>query len=84
MTAKDFWRLRFNEEPKTDADKLAVVMMQEYHAANKSILSAADIRVLIAEKLPYYESHDKDDFVYIAKNNDIERLARELHQLIYR
>jgi len=30
MTASDLWKLKFGEYPKTDADKLAVVMMREY------------------------------------------------------
>ena len=29
-TAKEFWKEKFNEYPQTDADKLAVAMMQEY------------------------------------------------------
>ena len=29
-TAKNFWREKFEEFPQTDADKLAVAMMQEY------------------------------------------------------
>jgi hypothetical protein len=30
MTAKQYWKERFNENPQTDSDKLAVAMMQEY------------------------------------------------------
>lgn len=29
-TAKEYWKERFDEYPQTDADKLAVAMMQEY------------------------------------------------------
>ena len=29
-TAKEFWKKKFDEEPQTDNDKLAIVMMQEY------------------------------------------------------
>ena len=29
-TAKEFWREKFDEEPQTDSDKLAVAMMAEY------------------------------------------------------
>ena len=42
--------------------------------------SAADIRVFLAEHLPYYETEDKDDFLYIAKASDIERVALELYR----
>lgn len=30
MTAREFWKKKFGEEPQTDADKLAIIMMQEY------------------------------------------------------
>ena len=30
MTAKEFWKEKFDEYPQTDADKLAVTMMAEY------------------------------------------------------
>lgn len=30
MTATEFWKKKFGEEPQTDADRLATVMMQEY------------------------------------------------------
>lgn len=42
--------------------------------------SAVDIRVFLAEHLPYYEAEDKDDFLYIAKASDIERVALELYR----
>jgi hypothetical protein len=29
-TAKEYWKEKFDEYPQTDADKLAVTMMQEY------------------------------------------------------
>lgn len=29
-TAKEFWKEKWGEYPQTDADKLAVAMMQEY------------------------------------------------------
>ena len=29
-TATEYWKTQFDEMPKTDADKLAVAMMQEY------------------------------------------------------
>lgn len=34
MTANEFWKKKFDEYPQTDADKLAVVMMQEYAATD--------------------------------------------------
>jgi hypothetical protein len=30
MEAKEYWKSRFGEYPQTDADRLAVAMMQEY------------------------------------------------------
>lgn len=30
MTAKEFWKIRFEEYPQNDAEKLSVVMMSEY------------------------------------------------------
>ena len=42
--------------------------------------SAADIRVFLAEHLPYYEAEDKDDFIYLVKAEDIERVALELYR----
>jgi hypothetical protein len=36
MTAKDFWKKKFDEYPQTDADKLAVVMMREYADSEKA------------------------------------------------
>jgi hypothetical protein len=30
MTAKEYWKDQFDELPKNDAEKLAVVMMQRY------------------------------------------------------
>ncbi len=44
--------------------------------------SAADIRVFLAKNLPYYESEDKDDFIYIVKAEDIERAAIELYRYL--
>jgi len=38
ITAKEYWKKRFNEYPKTDSDKLAVAMMAEYaEEINKEI-----------------------------------------------
>lgn len=34
MTARDFWKEKFEEYPQTDSDKLAVVMMAEYAREN--------------------------------------------------
>ena len=31
MTSKQYWKFKFGEPPKTDADKLACAMMAEYH-----------------------------------------------------
>lgn len=45
-------------------------------------ISAADIRVFLATNLPYYEAEDKDDFLYIVRAEDIERVSRDLYQLI--
>ena len=44
--------------------------------------SAADIRVFLAEHLPYYEAEDKDDFIYIVKAEDIERVSLELYRYL--
>ena len=41
--------------------------------------SAADIRVFLAEHLPYYESEDKDDFLYIVKAADLEKVSLGLY-----
>ena len=30
ITAKEFWRKKFDEYPQTDSEKLAVAMMVEY------------------------------------------------------
>ena len=51
---------------------------------SKIQFSAADIRVFLAEHLPYYEAEDKDDFLYIAKASDIERTALELYRHLTR
>jgi len=37
MSAKKFWEEKFGEKSKTDADKLAVAMMQEYSQYRKNI-----------------------------------------------
>lgn len=44
--------------------------------------SAADIRVFLATNLPCYESEDKEDFVYLAKAEDIECVAIELYRYL--
>lgn len=38
-----------------------------------------EIRVFLAENLPYFESEDKDEFLYIAKYEDIEKLSKDLY-----
>ena len=40
--------------------------------------SVADFRVFLAENLPYYEAEDKDDFLYIVRASDIERVSLAL------
>ena len=42
--------------------------------------TAADIRVFLATNLPYYESEDKDDFIYLAKADDLERVSLALYR----
>ena len=39
-TAAEYWRSRFGEEPRTDAEKLAVAMMTEYadYVCNKQTI----------------------------------------------
>ena len=37
MSAKDFWKNKFDEYPQNDADKLAVVMMAEYREYLQSL-----------------------------------------------
>ena len=44
--------------------------------------SAADIRVFLATNLPCYDSEDKEDFVYLVKAEDIERVAIELYRYL--
>jgi len=45
--------------------------------------TAADIRVFLARELPYYESEDKDDFIYLVRAEDLERVSTSLfHHLI--
>ena len=39
-----------------------------------------EIRVFLAENLPYWESDDKDEFMYIAKAHDIEKLSKALYK----
>jgi hypothetical protein len=39
-----------------------------------------EIRVFLAENLPYWESDDKDEFMYIAKASDIEKLSEVLYR----
>jgi len=46
-------------------------------------LSALGIQSFIAERLPYYESDDKDDFIYLVKQEDLQRLAVELETLFH-
>lgn len=48
----------------------------------KPLLSAADIRVFLAENLPYYEREDRDDFIYLVRAEDIERVSLKLHRMI--
>ena len=43
-------------------------------------MSAADIRVFLAENLPYYEAEDGDDFLYIVTAEDIERVSLKLYR----
>lgn len=38
-----------------------------------------EIRVFLAANLPYFESEDKDEFLYIAKASDIEKLSKALY-----
>ncbi len=40
--------------------------------------SAADIRVFLANNLPCYEN--EDDFIFLARAEDIERVAIELYR----
>jgi len=42
-SAKEFWREKFDEDPQTDADKLAVAMMAEYGQEVSKNLVKADI-----------------------------------------
>lgn len=44
-------------------------------------LSALDIQAFIAERLPYYESGDKDDFIYIVRAENLQYLSTELSDL---
>jgi hypothetical protein len=39
MKAKEFWKEKFDEDPQTDSDKLAVAMMAEYGAHVVLLLS---------------------------------------------
>ena len=41
MTARDFWKQKFDEYPQTDADKLAVAMMKEYVFHRIAIIKAS-------------------------------------------
>ena len=47
-----------------------------------SKFSAADIRVFLANALPCYDSEDRDDFIYIVKAEDIERVAITLYHYL--
>lgn len=50
----------------------------------KTLFSAADIRVFLAENLPFFEREDKDDFHYLAKAKDIEQVSLKLFELFKR
>ena len=53
MTAKEFWKEKFDEYPQTDADKLAVVMMAEYggHIVLQLAQQMEDKNVVISSDL---------------------------------
>lgn len=42
MTATEYWKQRFGKEPKSDKDKLAVAMMQDYHQAKLKEVCTCD------------------------------------------
>lgn len=45
---------------------------------------ADDIEMTIKSFLPYYEAEDKDDYFYIAKQNDIDGIVKSLANYIIR
>ena len=50
------------------------VMVQEF--------SAADIRVFLAKNLPYYDREDGEDFIYLVRAEDVERVAIQLYDYL--
>lgn len=52
-SAKEYWLERFDEYPQSDADKLAVAMMQEYSI----YVRAEELREIIKQPI---ENHDKN------------------------
>ena len=50
MTAKEYWMERFGEYPQSDADKLAVAMMQDYQIFVEK--SKPEYSKLIDRKIP--------------------------------
>ncbi len=44
--------------------------------------SAAEIRVFLAGNLPCYDAEGSDDFIYLVRAEDIERVAIELYRYL--
>lgn len=45
----------------------------------RKVLSIADLRVWLAENMPYFESDDKDEYFYLLRPSDVEKLATNLY-----
>ena len=56
MTANDYWKQEWGEEPQTDSDKLAVAMMDEYgkQQYNQAINDAVNLYIDTDVEEEYY------------------------------
>jgi len=48
----------------------------------KPKIEEEDLLELLKRELPYYASDDKDDYFYLARSDDVKRVARLLARMI--
>ena len=55
MTSMQYWKFKFGEPPKTDADKLACAMMAEYHRHERNSYALKIAQKAVEEEKSKYQ-----------------------------
>ncbi len=72
-SARDYWKERFDEYPQTDADKLAVAMMQEYSSQFKPTPLTEEQWDEIRKEFIAWDQEGK----FLASQNDILKFFKK-------